>query len=183
MSSDGGLKLLQCHCALESVDYSVSSKVAKDIDGQFGYSFISVAHTPHDCVAVLHVLSHTSHCHSVRIYLRGCGLSDKLLKRLTDLLSSAGGELKVVELNLGNNKLTGSGVSDLFTRASAAFSLLERLLLNNNSIDGDGVNSIVTSLMHTSCKSRTWLSLSHNPLGVSGIQVLERAVVSGVLVN
>ena len=177
LSADGGLTLLQCHCALESVNNSVSSKVANDVDGQFGYG---IARTPHDCVAVLHVLSYTSHCHSVRISLSRCGLSDKLLKRLTDLLSSAGGKLKVVDLNLGNNKLTSNGVSDLLTRASAAFSSLEDLTLNNNSI---GVNSIVTSLIHTSCKSLTLFSLSHNPLGVSGMQALERAVVSGILVN
>ena len=115
--------------------------------------------------------------------MSGCSLSDKLLKRQTDLLSNACGELKVVDLNFGNNKLTSIGVSELFTRASAAFSLLERLLINNNSIDSDGVNSIVTSFMHTSCKSLISLALSDNPLGVSGIQALERAVVSGVLVN
>ena len=181
---DRGLKILTCHCALEAKNGIVSYKVSKHIDGKFTvvkYGF-SIAHTPHDCVAVLHVLSHTSHCHSVRINLGGC-LSNKLLKRLTDILSSAGGELKVVELYLANNKLTSNGISDLFTRASAAFSSLEQLLLDNNSVNGDGVNSIVTLLMHTSCKSLTRLSLSRNPLGVAGIQALERAVVSGVLVN
>ena len=176
---------LKCHCALEAKNDVVSFKVAENINGKFAdeLGIISLAHTPHDCVAVFHVLSHTSHCHSVCIRLSGCGLSDKLLKRLTDILSSAGGELKVMKLNLGDNKLTSNGVSDLLTRASASFSSLEWLSLNDNSIDGDGVNSIVTSLMHTSCKSLTSLSLSQNPLGVSGIQALERAVVSGVLVN
>ena len=176
-------KLLKSHCALEAKNDVVSCKVARGIGGQFTYGFVSRAHTPHDCVAVLHVLYHTSRCHSVRMDLNGFGLSDQLLKRLTDLLSSAGGELKVVELHLGNNKLTSNGVSDLFVRASAAFSSLEELGLQNNSIDCDGVKSIVASFMHTSCKSLTWLSLSHNPLGVSGIQALERAAVSGVLVN
>ena len=177
------LNLFLCHCAFEAKNDVISCRVAKNIDGQFGFVFANIAHTPHDCVAVLHVIIHTSHCHSVRIDLSECGLSDKLLKRLTDLLSSAGGELKVVELHLGNNKLTSIGVSDLFVRASAAFSSLEQLSLNNNSIDGDGVNSIVTSLIHTSCKSLISLFLSNNPLGVSGVQALERAVVSGVLVN
>ena len=185
--SDGGsitllsstAKLLQCHCALEAKNDVVSSKVAKNIDGQFGYGI----DTPHDCVAVLHVLSHTSHCHSVRIDLSGCGLSDKLLKRLTDLLSSAGRELKVEKLNLGNNTLTSNSVSDLFVRASAALSSLGRLSLHNNSIDGDGINSIVTSLVHASCNCLALLSFSDNPLGVSGIQALERSVVSGVLIN
>ena len=183
VDNDIKLKLLKCHCALEAKRDIVSSRVAKCIDGQFGHSFISIAHTPHDCVAVLHVLSHTPHCHYVCIFLGGCGLSDKLLRRLTDLLSSAGGELKVVQLYLGNNKLTSNGISDLFVRASAAFSSLEQLSLHTNSIDGDGVSNIFKSLIHTSCKSLTLLSLSHNPLGVSGIQALERAVVSGILVN
>ena len=178
-------KILKCHCALEAKNNIVSSKVAENINGDFADKFgiNSLAHTPHDCIAALHVLSHTSHCHSVHINLSGCGLSDQLLKRLTDLLSSAAGELKVVELDLDYNKLTSNGVSDLLTGASAAFSSLKKLSLDNNSIDGDGVNSIVASLMHTSCKSLTWLSLSDNPLGVSGMQALERAVVSGVLVN
>ena len=182
LSSDVNELLLKCHCALEAKNDNVCSKVARDIDGRFGSYDISIAHTPHDCVAVLHVLSHTSHCHSVRINLSGCGLSDKLLKRLSDLLSSAVGELKVVGLHIGSNKLTGNGVSDLFTRASAAFSSL-KLTLDNNSIDGDGVNSIVTSLTYTSCKTLTQLFLSNNLLGVSGLQALERAVVSGVLIN
>ena len=183
-SLDNELELLKCHCALEAKNEVVSSRVAKCIDGQFTYyGFGSIAHTPHDCVAVLHVLSHTPHCHSVRIDLSGCGLSDKLLKRLTDLLSSASGERKVGKLYLSDNKLTSNSVSDLFTRASAAFSTLEQLSLDNNSIDDEGVNSIVTSLIHASCKSLTWLSLSDNPLGVSGILALERAVVSGILVN
>ena len=182
---DDESKILICHCALEAKNNFVSSKVAKNINGDFSDKFgvNSIAHTPQDCVAVLHVLSHTSHCHAVRIHLNGCGLSDKLLKRLTDLLSSASGELKVVKLDLDNNKLTSNGVSDLLTRASAAFSSLQRLSLERNSIDGDGVNSIVKSLVHTSCKSLTVLSLSNNPLGVSGTQALERAVASDVLVN
>ena len=182
---DSASKQLKCHCALEAKNDIVSFKVAENINGKFAdkHGFISLAHTPHDCVAALHVLSHTSHCHSVHISFSRCGLSDKLLKRLTDLLSSAGGELKVVLLYLGNNKLTSNGVSDLLTSASAAFSSLEQLSLENNSIDCDGVNSIVTSLIHTSCKSLTSLSLSDNPLGVSGMQAIERAVVSGVLVN
>ena len=182
---DSASKLLKCHCALEAKNDIVSSKVAENINGKFADKLgnITLAHTPHDCVAALHVLSHTSHCHSVHISFSRCGLNDKLLKRLTDLLSSASGELKVVKLHLGNNKLTSNGVFDLFLRASAAFSSLEKLSLNNNSIDGDGVNSIVTSLLHTSCNSLTLLSLSDNPLGVSGVQAIERAVVSGVLVN
>ncbi len=41
----------------------------------------------------------------------------------------------------------------------------------------------LTSFMHTSCTSLRQLDLSHNPLGVSGIQSLETAVQSGALTN
>ncbi len=41
----------------------------------------------------------------------------------------------------------------------------------------------MSSFMHTSCTSLTNLKLSHNPLGVSGIQSLETAVQSGALIN
>ena len=179
------LVLLKCHCALESANDHTSSKIAKQINGQFlnGYGLVSIANTPHDCVAVLHVLSHTSHCHSVRINLCGCGLSNKLLKKLTYLLSSASGELEVVRLTLDSNKLASKDVSDLFKRASVAFSSLEDLSLENNCIDSDGVNSLVTSLICMSCRSLAWLYLSDNPLGVTGILELERAVVADVLVN
>ena len=174
-------RLLKCHCALESLCSNVSSKVAKNMHGVFGDSLSSIAHTLHDYAAVLHVLAHTSDFSSINLR---CGLSDKLLKRLTDILSSAGGEIKVKHLNLGHNKLTSTGVSDLLTRVSSAFSSLEMLALDdNNSIDGDGVSNIVTSLVHTSCKSLTYLSLSNNPLGVTGVQTLERAVEAGILDN
>ena len=177
-------KLQKCHCALEAMDVSVSSKVGKNIDCRFGGTS-GIAHTPHDYVAVLHVLSHISHCDSVSINLSGYGLSDKLLKRLTDLLSSAGGELQVVKLYLDNNRLTSNGVSDLLSRASAAFSSksLKYLSLRDNNIDGYGINSIVTSLVHTSCKSLAWLYLSDNPLEVTGSLALKRAVEASVLVN
>ena len=183
LSVDRESKLLLCHCALESRNNSFSCKVAEHIDGQFCHGSDSIAHTPHDYEAIIHVLSHTSRCYDMRISLKECGLNDKLLKILTDLLSSTDGERMVIELNLGSNKLTSKGISDLLHKASSAFCLLEKLVLESNNIDGDGVNSIITSLMHISCKHLAVLSLSNNPCGVSGIEALERAVTEGGFVN
>ena len=177
--------LMFCHCSLESQSSTVSSKTAKLINGKFkhGYFasfsvdyFTSIAHSPHDCMAVFHVLHHTSHCFDIKIHLSNCGLTDKLLKKLTDILSSADGGLQVIELRLYFNKITDNGIADLFSRASASFSYLEELHLNNNRI-----TNIIPLV--SSCISLTSLSLSNNPLGVSGIQSLETAVQAGVLVN
>ena len=133
--------------------------------------------TAHDCVAVFHVLHHTTHCSDIKVNLSHCGLTDKLLKELTDILSSVGGKLQIRELSLYSNKITGNGITDLFNRASASFfSSLKRLYLSNNSITN-------ISLHFSSCNVLTVLQLSYNPLGVSGIQSLEIAVQEGALVS
>ena len=75
-----GLKLMLCHCAVESMNDVVGSKIGKQINGKFGYNnIISIAATPYDCVAVFNVLSHILHCADVTINLSHCGLTDKLL--------------------------------------------------------------------------------------------------------
>ena len=176
--------LMFCQCAFESSNDSISSILGKHVNGKFGDYFVSMASTPHDCVAVFHVLHHTSHCSDMTINLSRCGLTDKLLKELTDILSSARGELQVKflflrgikSLELNRNKITDKGITYLFNRDSASFSYLQRLSLSRNSITD--IASLVSS-----CSNLIDLSLSNNPLGVSGIQSLETAVQAGVLVN
>ena len=171
------VRLMFCHCSLESMNNTVGLKIARQINGKFkvGY-FSSITTTPHDCVAVFHVLQHTTHCSNIEINLNYCGLTDKLLKKLTDILFCAGGDLQVTKLSLINNKITENGITDLFSRASTSFSFLNGLYLSNNNI-------MDISLPSSSCNSLRKLFLSDNPLGVSGIQSLETAVQAGVLVN
>ncbi len=107
-----------------------------------------------------------------------CAIDDKLLKELTDILSNANGKLNVKELSIQQTNLSDKGVADLFKRASTAFTALDDLSLSKNSF-----TNIMSSFMQTSCTSLTILHLSHNPLGVSGIQSLERAVQSRALIN
>ena len=191
--------LMFCHCSLESMNNTVRLKIAKQINGELG-NFIS-ASTPHDCVAVFHVLRHTSHCFDMRINLSDCGLTDKLLKELTDILSSAGSELQVEELSLYGNKITDNSITDLFNRASASFSNLKLLNLWGNKITDKSIadlfklrsaslefldltsNGITNMPQLFTFNNLTYLSLSNNPLGVSGIQSLETAVQAGVLLN
>ena len=180
-----GLKLMLCHCAVESMNDVVGSKIGKQINGKFGY-IISIAATPYDCVAVFNVLSHILHCADVTINLSHCGLTDKLLKELADILSNADGELQVRKLTMKGNMITDSGVTDLLKRASASLSFLKSLDLCNNNIKASF--SSLESLYLKSCNdmpisSLTDLVLSDNPLGVSGIQSFETAVQAGALVN
>ena len=191
--------LMFCHCSLESMNNTVRLKIAKQINEKFGrFRFAS---TPHDCVAVFHVLRHTSHCFNMSIILSRCELTDKLLKELTDILSSAGSELQVRELNLFGNKITDNSITELFNKASASFSNLRMLKLGRNKITDKSItdlfkivpaslefldldsNGITNMPQLYSFNNLTYLSLSNNPLGVSGIQSLETAVQAGVLVN
>ena len=189
--------LMLCHCSLESENNAVYQKVAKQVNGEFVWdSCLSIAFTPHDCVAVLYVLRHTSHCCGIWICLSDCGLTGKLLKELTDILSSeklqesslskskitdadsfSKSSLSLRYLELSRNKVTDKGITDLFKRASASFTSLEELDLSGNTITD--ISSPISSCMY----KLVVLSLSDNPLGVSGIKSLETALQAGVLVN
>ena len=169
----GDQTLLLCHCSLESMNGYVPSTIAKQVNGQLYTSRVA---TPHDCVAVFHVLRHTLHCPDMRINLSDCGLTDELLKELTDILFRASGELQVRELFLDSNKITDNGFIDLFNRASPSFSSLQLLELSSNRITN-------ISQQFLSCNSLVYLHLSDNLLRVSGIQSLETAVQAGVCVQ
>ena len=174
-TNDDDLRLLLCHCSIESSNKVVCLKIAKQISGHFEGLYSSIAHTPHDCAAVLHVLRHTLRCSSLVIKLAHCGLTDKLLKALTNILSSAGGKLQVKRLSFSSNKLTNEGITDLFVRASDSVSTIESIDLSSN--------SITDMPKISSCHWLTYLSLSNNCLGVSGIMSLETAVQAGELVT
>ena len=169
-------KRLLLHCLVESMDDIVSSKIMKEINGQFEQLYSSIANTPNDCETVFHALRHASGLSNIKINLSFCGLTDKLLSKLADILASAGGKLLVRQLKMCGNKITGKGIADLFNRVSASFSSLCLVEVDSNCI---------TNVMspYSSCKSITSLFISNNPLGVSGIQSLEAAIQAGVLVN
>ena len=170
-------QLLLCHCSMECLDSTTSVKVAKIVSEKFDSDLIGyIANTSFDCLAVFHVLHNCLPCSEISISLDNCNLDDQLLGKLTDILYDAGGGVQVKELSLYGNKLIGKGITDLFNRAPASFSSLKELRLDENKI----TNNLPLPL---SCNTLHDLSLSDNPLGVSGIQSLETAVQAGVLVN
>ncbi|XP_064400854.1 NACHT, LRR and PYD domains-containing protein 3-like isoform X2 [Halichondria panicea] len=168
-------KLVLCHAAFEASDSGFCTKFCNLygihlLDGNFSTTF--------DCVAGFYVLRHAVNCDDMVIRISHCAIDDKPLKELTDILSNANGKLQVTQLSLQQTKLSDKGVADLFKRASAAFTDLHVLWLEHNNF-----TYVMSSFMHTSCTSLTQLDLSHNPLGVSGIQLLDTAVQSGALIN
>ena len=174
------LRLMLCHCSMESSDNTVCSKIAKEVNGQFEENpFNSFAHTPQDCVAVFHVLRRTLFCSGMILKLYNSGLNDKLLETLTDILSSAGSNLQVEQLIINGNKLTDKGIANLLCRASASLSSLETLSFSFTQ-SRSGIADLPT-LSSFHCLKK--LFVSDSPLGVSGIQCLEAAIQAHAFVD
>ena len=176
-----------CHFALEAQNNLVTSvaiqrllSMSLFLGVKFGYPS-----NPHDCAAILYVIANMQECNELNIDFKNCGVRENQIITLTDALASKHGKLQVIELNLRGNKLTDKTVSCLFDRASAAFQSLTKLDLSGNNIGGKSIKSISTALEKTSssgCRLSV-LSLSANPLGVSGLQEVENLVCGGVLSN
>ncbi|XP_064400852.1 NACHT, LRR and PYD domains-containing protein 3-like isoform X5 [Halichondria panicea] len=171
-------KLVLWHAAFEASDSGFCTKVCNLYGTNLLLDNFRTTTKSFDYVAGFYVLRHAVNCDDMVIIISHCAIEDKLLKELTDILSNANGKLQVGQLSLEQTKLSDKGVADLFRRASAAFTALRVLLLEHNNF-----TNVMSSFMHTSCTSLTRLNLSHNPLGVSGIQLLDTAVQSGALIN
>lgn len=167
---------LLCHAAFEASNPDFTIKVGCI----FGKHLLSGCYLNNsfDCQASFYVLRHMAYCDMMEILMINCGLGEKLLKELTDILCKANGKLQVKWLYLGRNKLTDKSIADLFHRASASFLALDELELHMNNI-----SDVMKSFMSISCYSLTWLDLSDNPLGVTGLQSLENVVQAGLLKN
>ena len=118
-------RLELCHCAFESQNDSIVHEAIQYVQKppprpqygpvrNFGY-----LRTARDFAAVLYVMTKMKECSDMVLDLSRCGLRENQIKRLTDILASKQGKLRVTELCLDGNKLSGECVSDLFHRASA----------------------------------------------------------------
>ena len=178
-------KLSLCHCAFEAQNSSINNKVIQVITDKPSYLDVDFGYprTAHDCAAVLYVIDNMQECSRLNINFSDSGISENQIRTLTDVLASKHGKLQVKQLNLSGNKLTDKSVSDLFHRASAAFQSLADLDLSGNSIGAERIKSITTALAKSSSRGcrLSLLSLSDIPLGVSGLQALESAVLDDQL--
>ena len=170
--------LMLCHCSMESSDDSVCSKSANQINGQFDLRRISLNRL--DCIAFFCVLRQTLFCSRVELDLFDCGLNDRMLKDLADILSSAGSNLKFNKFCISGNKLTDKGIADLLCRASASLSSLKRLSF---SFTQSGIATVDIIPLLSSFHCLIELDLYDSPLGASGIQSLEAAIQERTFVD
>ena len=141
----------------------------------------SDAFTAHDFSALIHVLKHTHVYSSVMIRFIDCGITSQQITAFAHALSTKAGKLQIGRLILNGNKLADEDISTLFSfETIAAFKLLTYLVLENNEISAEGLESIMTIVLMSDL---TVLNLSHNPLQIAGVQVLERSICNGVLSN
>ena len=174
-------KLILYQCAFEANNESVIQVLTVIVHVYFNSDFCLEMRswTAHDCDAILYVVGNMQKQNGINISFGDCGVSSNQIKTLTNSLASKQGELQINSLNLRGNKLIDDVVMNLLHRASAAFCSLQYLCLGNNQIGAEAIKSIASSSIINLSK----LDLSHNPLGVSGLQALRDAVCSGVLAN
>ena len=166
--------LLLCQCAFEA-----NSEIIIRAFKYFRFDYHLVSGTAHDCDAILYVIENLQTYNDMVVRFDNCGISENQIKTLTKHLANKPGELQVKSLDVTGNRLTDTVVMNLFQRASAAFCSLQYLLLGYNQIGIKTIKSITSS----SISSLTSLDLSHNSLGVPGLQALGDAVCSGKLAN
>ena len=164
-----------CHCAFESQNDSIVHETIQHVQKHpHPLQFAPVRNfgdlrTAHDFAAVLYVMTNMNVYSGMVLDLSRCGLRENQIRRFTDILASKQGKLRVTELCLDGNKLTGECVSDLFHRASAAFKPDEHFCSGDMNLDS-----------HTSTPSTRnglmLLNLSYNFLGASELESLQNVV-------
>ena len=136
-----------------------------------------------DCAAMVYVIACMQECADMAISFYNAGVSEIQISALADVLSRKHGKVQVTYLSLSHNKLTDQSVTDLFCRASIAFHSLKVLHLGRNRIGTTCMEAIKTALEESHSKGLIILDLFENPLGVSGIQILEDMICNGALAN
>ena len=132
----------------------------------------------YDCAAIVFVISSIQEKNNIiplRLDFSWSGIGDDSIRALTDTLVSKSGTVKIQMLILNGNKLADKVISDLFSRASAAFDSLQVLEVSNNKIGTETLMSITAPKEKHSFGTLSTLDLSNNRLSVSGIQALGKA--------
>ena len=135
----------------------------------------------YDCAAIIFVISNIHEHNNIPLMLdfSWSGIGDDLIRTLTDTLVSKNGALKISILNLSGNKLADKVIDDLFSRASAAFDLLQVLRVSDNKIGTGSLMSIAAPKEKHHFKTLCMLDLSNNRLSDSGIRALDKAAKCG----
>ena len=171
-------RVVQCHCALESKNEEVDASVIQSLQSgrrRLRFSFESTS--AQDTDAVIYVLDKIKECTDTYISLENCKIREDQLRRLTNALASKYGKVNVTFLTLTGGSLGNKGTFCLFNRAPDAFQSLLMLNLSGNNIGAK--KNIPILPINLTLTEVTKLNLSNNPLGVSGVQMLQDAVKRG----
>ena len=143
----------------------------------------------YECDAILYVIDNIKclKCHDnyvMELSFKNCGIGEKQLCKLTDILVRVYEKHNLRGLDLSGNDLSDESVADLFKRASIAFQSLEKLFLSNNKIGETGISAIMEALARSTSPRIKQLDLSFNPLGeTGGLGVFIKALNDGVLAS
>ena len=137
----------------------------------------------YDCAAIVYLVSTIQECTTLKLIFSYSGIGEDSIRALADALANKNGELQIQRLSLDGNRLTDKCLSDLFGRASVAFKSLQTLEVSDNRIRAVSLHSIAAPMEKLSFRRLLILDLSHNPLGISGMQALDKAASSDVFVH
>ena len=183
-----------CQCAFEARSDFVNNDVTKALsyevrnilsDRRLTKIFINFGDPDNaqDFSVIMYVMDkiQASQCDGMEINFKDCCLGAKHISAFVDILVAR--KLKIKDLDLSDNNLSDKSVADLFHGASAAFKSLENLFLHGNRIDKEGITAIMVALAESSPSNLRQLDLSNNPLTLTSLEKLLRAVDSDILSN
>ena len=185
------------HCAFEARNEMVINEAIELIMNyesqkrgivQLTYSANSIdfgmPSTSQDCTAILYIIANIQEFRKMKINFGSCDVRENQIRALTDALTNKHAKLKQVkELDLSDSKLTDKSVCYLFQRASSAFQSLKHLNLRDTNIGAESISFITIALKESPSSRLKYLDLSHNAIGVSGLQALEDAALNNILNN
>ena len=179
-----GKNLELCHCAFEANNERVNNKMLQSLEHNSPIILdFGNPHTAHDCAAVLYVIAIITECSAMEINFSDCGVAEHQITKLADTLASRNGKLQLLELNLKGNKLPERCMKNLFQRASVAFHKLQVLNLEGNGITSSTIECIFSKMNQLPFRQLSDLNLSHNALGVAGLQAIANGACDGSLAN
>ena len=161
-----------CLLSLESKKEIIAQELAKSLHTSRS-TIMLYSRNAYDTMAMIHMLEKVEKLFSVEINFQNCKLKAKQISRLASVLGNPLKTIQVKGLNLSNNGLHETILSDFFSRAAVAFQSLEKLFLRSCGIEAKGLTAILSSLAKSSCKSLTQLDLSFNCLSVACLEYFQ----------
>ena len=159
-----------CHFAFEAKNDLIYKDIIQAVLMN-GRGFL-YSHSAHDCAAIIDVISHMQDC-EIDIFFGYCGIRQHQINYLGEVLNICK-NLQIKRLNLNGNKLLS--VESLFSATPNSFQSLSVLNL--------GYNIIKTiNFMRSPFNRLRNITMSNNPLGINGMNILQTAIAGDSLTN